>query len=201
MTQRKVPDKLIDPECITSMYSITRNIGCLATGVKADARSVVQEARKKAADFRFRYGYEIPVDVLARQMAEKAQYYTQYAYMRPMAVVNLFVAIDDERGPQLWKTDPAGHVLGYKATSAGQKEQEALNHLEKRFKDEPATDLGYDDTVQMAIAALQNVLSEDFKATDIEVAVVSAEEGKDGVFRTLPDAEVEEHLTAISEKD
>lgn len=53
MTQHKVPDKLIDPTCITNMYSITRNIGCLATGVKADARSVIQEARKKAADFRY----------------------------------------------------------------------------------------------------------------------------------------------------
>lgn len=87
------------------------------------------------------------------------------------------------------------------ATSAGQKEQEALNHLEKRFKGTSGSDLSYDDTVQAAIAALQTVLSEDFKPSDIEVAVVSTEGGRDGTFKVLPDAEVEEHLTAISEKD
>lgn len=32
----------------------------------ADARSLVQQARNEAADFRFRYGYEMPVDVLAK---------------------------------------------------------------------------------------------------------------------------------------
>lgn len=32
----------------------------------ADARSLVQQARNEAAEFRFRYGYEMPVDVLAK---------------------------------------------------------------------------------------------------------------------------------------
>ena len=52
-------------------------------------------------------------------------------------------------------------------TSAGAKDQEADNFLEKRFKNNPQ--FSYEETVQTAIAALQNVLSEDFKATEIEV--------------------------------
>jgi len=32
----------------------------------ADARNLVQQARNEAAEFRFRYGYEMPVDALAR---------------------------------------------------------------------------------------------------------------------------------------
>lgn len=32
----------------------------------ADARTLVQQARNEAAEFRFRYGYGMPVDVLAR---------------------------------------------------------------------------------------------------------------------------------------
>ena len=43
----------------------------------ADARSVVQQARHQAAEFRFTYGYEIPVDYLAKVLADKAQVYTQ----------------------------------------------------------------------------------------------------------------------------
>lgn len=35
-------------------------------GFLADARSLVQQARNEAAEFRFKYGYEIPVDAMAR---------------------------------------------------------------------------------------------------------------------------------------
>jgi 20S proteasome alpha/beta subunit len=37
----------------------------------------VQQARHQAAEFRFTYGYEIPVDYLAKVLADKAQVYTQ----------------------------------------------------------------------------------------------------------------------------
>lgn len=43
----------------------------------ADSRSVVQHARQQAAEFRFTYGYEVPVDYLAKVLADKAQVYTQ----------------------------------------------------------------------------------------------------------------------------
>ena len=48
-----------------------------------------------------------------------------------MAAMCMFVGIDEERGPSLFKNDPAGYFVGYKATSAGAKEQEAINFLEK----------------------------------------------------------------------
>lgn len=59
------------------------------------------------------------------------------------------------------------------ATSAGAKDQEADNFLEKRFKGNP--EFSYDETVQTAIAALQSVLAEDFKASEIEVRHLTAE--------------------------
>jgi 20S proteasome subunit alpha 1 len=37
--------------------------------------------------------------------------------------------VDDEKGPQVFKIDPAGHVLGYKATAAGTKEQVRNNYM------------------------------------------------------------------------
>jgi 20S proteasome subunit alpha 1 len=43
-------------------------------------------------------------------------------------------SVDDEKGPQLFKVDPAGHFLGFKACAAGLKEQEATNLLEKAVK-------------------------------------------------------------------
>eukprot|EP00884_Botryococcus_braunii_P001384 jgi/Botrbrau1/11246/Bobra.0038s0018.1 len=196
VTQKKVPDKLIDPTSVTHLHKVTKHIGILVTGLEADSRSIVQKARAEAAEFRFKYGYDIPVSFLAKILADQAQVYTQHAYMRPLGVVSILCGIDEEIGPQLFKVDPAGYYVGYKGTSAGAKDQEAENFLEKKFKGDVA--FSYDDTVQTAIAALQSILSEDFKAKEIEVGVVSA---SDPFFRILPDEEVEEHLIAISERD
>jgi len=197
VTQRKVPDKLIDPSSVTRIFKITPYIGALFTGFLADARSNVQRARADAAEFRFKYGYEIPVDYLARMMADQAQVYTQQASMRPLAVVPMLIGIDEERGPQLFKVDPAGYYVGYKAASAGAKDQEADNFLEKKVKG--MAELSLEEAVQTAIGALQNVLSEDFKASQLQVGVVSNASGRK--FKELSQSEIEEHLTAISERD
>ncbi|CAI5973494.1 unnamed protein product [Closterium sp. NIES-65] len=288
VTQKKVPDKLIDETSVTNLYPVTKGIGMLATGLTADARSLVLRARHEAAEFRFKLGYDVPVDYLARsticgfklgydvpvdylarrcvegcsvvlcgmvwgwgrrrycsmsdeaaefrfklgydvpvddlarRLADMAQVYTQQAYMRPLGVATMLIGIDDEFGPMLYKCDPAGYYVGYKATGAGAKEQEAINFLEKKLKDgkhqnltadeavqvsaEPRSTALYhisprftalylvipcavapistlekklkdgkhqnltsDEAVQLAISALQGVLSEDMKATEIEV--------------------------------
>lgn len=42
----------------------------------------------------------------------------QAAYMRPLGVMPMLLGIDEERGPQLFKVDPAGYFVGYKVTHA-----------------------------------------------------------------------------------
>ena len=48
----------------------------------ADAKSLVQKARSEAAEFRFKFGYDMPVDYLAKILADQAQVYTQVS--RPL---------------------------------------------------------------------------------------------------------------------
>jgi 20S proteasome subunit alpha 1 len=40
--------------------------------------------------------------------------YTQQASMRALATVAILVSVDDERGPQIYKIDPAGHFFPFK---------------------------------------------------------------------------------------
>ena len=46
----------------------------------------------------------------------------------------ILIGLDPEFGPQCFKLDPAGYFIGFHATAAGQKQQEAMNHLEKKWK-------------------------------------------------------------------
>jgi 20S proteasome subunit alpha 1 len=106
----------------------------------------------------------------------------------------LLIGVDDEKGAQVFKVDPAGHYLPYKAVATGKAEPEAMNFLEKRVEDLP--NLDENCTIELAIMAMQYVLSTDFKSSEIEVGVIST----GGKFRVLKEEEVEERLNAISEK-
>lgn len=200
VTEKRVSDRLIDESSVTNIHSITKGIGALTTGIYPDCKAIVNKLRQEAADYKQENGHVIPVDVLASRLADVSQTYTQKAFMRPYGVETILASIDEERGAQLYKIDPAGHYCGYKAVAAGVKEQESVNYLEKQIKKRNETKEVLNDaqTIQLAITTLQNVLSSDFKATDLEVAIVSKREK---VFRKLRPDEIEEHLNAIANKD
>jgi 20S proteasome subunit alpha 1 len=71
----------MDPSTVTSMYKVSEYIGCVETGMVADARSQVQRARYEAAHFKYKFGYEVPVSYLAKRLADFAQVYTQVRYL------------------------------------------------------------------------------------------------------------------------
>jgi len=218
VTQKKVPDKLLDDVTLTSMYAITPRIGVVVTGLKPDGRLQVSRARDEAAKFQFDFGYEVPVAYLAQRMASLNQIYTQQASMRPLAVVIILIGVDDDGSHQLYRVDPAGVYGGWKACCAGMKEQEAVNLLEKKLKKGVSESedfrvnetLNYNQTVELAISALQSVLSSDFKPDDIEVGVVrsgvdASDDANNSVALnsfTLLSRELKEmHLTNIAERD
>ncbi|AAS54401.1 AGL089Wp [Eremothecium gossypii ATCC 10895] len=199
VNQKKVPDKLLEPSTVTYLFPIAKHIGMCATGPIADARNVAVRCRAMAAEFRYEYGYDMPVHVLAKRFANLSQTYTQRAYMRPLGVVLTFISVDEEEGPSIFKCDPAGYYTGYKATATGPKQQELITALEKHFKKLQKDRLDEDSwekVVEFAIGQMINSLGTDFSSKDLEIGVAVA-----GKFFVLSQDQVEERLVAIAEQD
>ncbi|PSN42545.1 Proteasome subunit alpha type-6 [Blattella germanica] len=171
--------KAINQGGLTSVALKGVDTAVIATQKKVpvtDSKSQVQRARYEAANWKYKNGYDIPVDVLCRRVADISQVYTQNAEMRPLGCSMILIAYDDENGPCVYKTDPAGYFCGYRAIS-----------INFRLS-----------LSQLAITCLSTVLSVDFKPTEIEVGLVTKD---DPEFRVLNESEIDKHLTAIAEKD
>ena len=87
VSQKKVSDNTIDIASVTNLFRITDHIGCVMTGLQADCVTQVNRAKEKAVSFKAKFGYEIPISVLAKKVADKCQLYTQRAEMRVLGCV------------------------------------------------------------------------------------------------------------------
>ena len=77
MLMSRLQDKLIDPKSVSHVFKLSPSVGCVMTGSIADARAQVMRAQGEAAEFRYKFGYEMPCDVLAKRIANINQVYTQ----------------------------------------------------------------------------------------------------------------------------
>lgn len=106
------------------------------------------------------------------------------------------LGLDAERGPQLYKTDPAGYYVGMKAAAAGAKEDDAHNWLEKKLK--KGAELDEQGALQLALGCLQSVLAQELKKTEVEVGVCST---KRAAFHRLSEEQIDALLNELAEHD
>ncbi|KAK0404583.1 hypothetical protein QR680_017524 [Steinernema hermaphroditum] len=184
--QKRVPDKLIVSDSVTSVYQLSPTIGCAMIGMIPDSKFQVRRAQVEAANWKYEHGYNMPIEQLARRMADLNQFYTQNAEMRSLGAAMILISYDDEDGPQ----------VGMRGVSVGVKQQPANSFLEKRLKKK--LDYDHNETIQLALESLQAALGIDVKAPEVEVVVVSK---SDKSFRKLTSDDVDAHLNAIAERD
>ena len=87
---------------------------------------------------------------------------------RPFGVALLLAGVD-EKGPQLYFSDPSGTYLEYKAKAIGAGSEGAQSTLQDKFRD----NLTLNEAEDLALEILKQVMEEKLVNTNIEVSSVT----------------------------
>uniref|UniRef100_A0A915E2D8 Proteasome subunit alpha type n=1 Tax=Ditylenchus dipsaci TaxID=166011 RepID=A0A915E2D8_9BILA len=186
--QKRVPDKLVLADTVTSVYRISPTVAAVIIGIIPDAKYQARRAQIEAAQWKYEHGYDMPIKQLT-------------AEMRSLGTMTLLISYDDEDGAQIFRVDPAGYYKGVRGIGIGVKYQAVNTFLEKKLK--KRTDYNEKETVELALECLQQALGNDIKAADVEVVQVTSDrkDFTDFEEHLLDKEEVEDYLNAIAERD
>ena len=187
IVDKRSNSKLLEPKSTEKIHDIDDFIGCATSGLVADARVLVDEARKNAQVHRVNYGENIGVEMLVKKICDHKQNFTQYGGVRPFGTA-LLVAGTDDMGAHLYETDPSRALVSYKATGIGSGRPAVMEIFENEYAD----DMEYEAALLLGLKALNSAIEDKPKVESVEIGV--ADIGKK--FRRLS----EEEVSALIEK-
>ena len=164
------------------VFKLDDHIGVATSGLVADGRTLVDEARNEAQKHLMTYDEEIPTSVLATFLADRCQHFTQYGGVRPYGLSTISGGVKDGN-PQVYHTDPSGTLSQWNAVAIGKGGEDATENLEDKWEE----GMEEDEAIELAVESLKEG-EDDLDNANIEVAVVTVE---DGYQRIEPD-ELEE---------
>ncbi len=170
---KNITSKLLKPTSIEKIFKIDHHIGAISSGLVGDARRLVQLARKEAQENQMYYEEDIQVETLVKQVSGIKQLFTQYAGMRPFGVSFIIGGVD-QTGPRLFETEPSGALAEYIGITIGKGKKEAMNFLEKNFKE----GLSFDSAISLALKALEKGIGDKGKFDVNRLDFAFIEKGK-----------------------
>ncbi len=165
--QSRNPDKV---------FVVDDHAGVAVSGLVADGRVLVNDAREEAQRSMMAYDEPIQTGALAKFLADRKQMYTQYGGVRPFGLAMLVGGMNDDA--ELYQTDPSGILKEWKAVAIG-RGADAANEL---FEDEYEDDMEEDAAIELALTAL-NRAEDDISLENVELSTID----DDGFHRVMPD--------------
>jgi proteasome alpha subunit len=169
VTDKRIVDKLVVASSIEKIFVIDDHIILTAAGILADARVLVERAQSKAQEHHITYESSIDTSLIVKDIANLKQLCTQSGGLRPFGVAMLIAGVD-EKGPQLYQTDPTGSYYEFKASTIGEGENEVQEVLHKKYKD----NMTFEQALTLAVEALKTYLGEQFTLERLDAAYVDS---------------------------
>ncbi|MEA3255211.1 MAG: archaeal proteasome endopeptidase complex subunit alpha [Candidatus Altiarchaeota archaeon] len=163
---KNIASRLIVPSSIEKIFQIDEHIGVATSGLVADARRLIEEARLKAQRSKLAYNEPVSIPSLTRDICDTKQVYTQYGGARPFGTALLIAGVNDESF--LFETDPSGAFTQYTATSIGVGRGEVEKIFEKHYKE----DMSRTNAIDLALRGLNIVSEETIKRENIEMITI-----------------------------
>ena len=190
---RQVSSPLMERSSVEKIHKVDAHIGIASAGHVADARQLVDLARRRAQIEHLRYGQTVGVETLTRAVTDHIQEYTQTGGARPFGVALLVGGIDSGE-PRLFETDPSGTDYEWQAAAIGRNR----DVIQQVLEDEYRPDLDLDAGIELALTALEAGEDDPVDAADIDVATISTEVE---TFRSVPQDKLESILAEIDGGD
>ncbi|MFT4869016.1 MAG: proteasome alpha subunit [Colwellia polaris] len=152
------------------VFKIDDHIGIATSGLVADGRTLVEEAREEAQKNLMTYDEAIDPSVLAKFVADRCQQFTQYGGVRPYGLATISGGIKDGEAT-VYQTDPSGTLNQWQAIAIGKNGKDAQEHLEENWEE----DLSEEEAIELAVEAL-NQGEEDLETANLEMSKVDEED-------------------------
>jgi len=159
---------------IQKIFKINKQIAACISGLTADARVLVDQARIKSEVHFLSYDELISVEDVTREICDLKQLYTQNAGVRPFGVSLLIGGIDPNGECRLYVTDPSGAYWAYLANAIGSYEQEVRDFLEKNY----SPSITIEEAKATSIKTLLTVIEGDIENERIDMVQISKEKGE-----------------------
>jgi len=187
LVDKRIRSSLMEETSVEKIHKADNHIGIASAGHVADARQLIDFARRNAQVNRLRYDEAIGVETLTKDITDHIQQYTQVGGARPFGVALLIGGVDEDGSPRLFETDPSGTPNEWKALAIGSGRDDIQSYLEENYQ----TDLELDEAVGLALRSLAETHEEGLTASGIGVATVDAESRS---FVELTNDEIDEYL-------
>ncbi len=179
--------RLMEPSSVEKIHKADEHVGIASAGHVADARQLIDFARRRSQVNRLRYEEPIGIETLTKDVTDHIQQYTQVGGARPFGVALLVGGIE-EGEPRLFETDPSGTPYEWKAVSIGSDRADIRDYLEENYREDMDLDAG----VGLALGALGSVNEDGLTPEGLGVATVDVESEQ---FKELSEDEIEGYLT------
>ncbi len=190
---RQISSPLMERSSVEKIHKADDHVGVASAGHVADARQLIDLARRRAQGEQLRYGQDIGVETLTRSITDHIQEYTQTGGARPFGVALLVGGVEDGQ-PRLFETDPSGTDYEWQAAAVGGDRDVIQGYLEENYRE----DLDVDAGIELAVSALNEPEEESVAAEAVDVATITTE---DESFDTVSDERLESIVAEIDAEE
>ncbi|MFC4437404.1 MULTISPECIES: archaeal proteasome endopeptidase complex subunit alpha [Natrialbaceae] len=183
---KRVPSPLLEDSSVEKIHKADNHVGIASAGHVADARQLIDFARRQAQVNQLRYGEPVGVETLTKEVTDHIQQYTQVGGARPFGVALIVGGVENGEA-RLFETDPSGTPYEWKALAVGSDRGELQEYLEENYDDEADLDGG----ISLALDALASVNDGSLLPNEVGLATIDVETER---FEQFDYDRIESHL-------